>query len=312
MSAQASSPVAESAVEPEGNVSELDAQPPAQPRMIPKRHYVRWVISAVIGVYLIAMVHSFITNERFSWSIVGEYLFNPAVLAGLGNTLLLTVISMTFGLVLGYLVAEMALSESPLIAAASVIFVWVFRSLPLLVLLLLLYNLGALYDVIPIGLPFLPPVLTLPTSGMSAFVVAVIAFSLHEAAYSSEIIRSSIRAVPVGQIEAAKALGMTRNRTMARVIAPSAIRVALPPLMNQVIMMLKGTAIVAFVAYPDLLFSVQRIYTVNYEVMPLLIVASIWYFVIVSAATVLQRIVERRLDRVRRRRGTAGPNAVRS
>jgi len=281
------------------------------PRLVPRRHYLRWALGLIVTVYVVAIVVSFVTNEKFNWVVVGRYLFDPMVLAGLGNTLLLTVVSMTAGLILGYLVAEMALSDSTLLRAASVTFVWVFRSLPLLVLLLLLYNVGALYDVIPIGLPFIPPILTLPTSGLSAFAVAIIAFSLHEAAYSSEIIRASIQSVPRGQLEAARALGMTRGRTMRRVIFPSAIRVALPPLMNQIIMMLKGTAIVAFIAFPDLLFSIQRIYTVNYEVMPLLIVASIWYFIIVSVATVLQRSVEHRMARVTRRRGAAaGPVSV--
>lgn len=282
------------------------------PVLVPRRHYARLVIAAIIGLYIVAIVHSFVTNDRFSWAVVGEEMFDPMVLAGLGNTLLLTFVSMILGLVLGYAVAQLALADSVLLSGAAMIFVWLFRSLPLLVLLLLIYNVGALYDVIPIGLPFLPPFLTLPTSGLPAFVVAVVAFALHEAAYSSEIIRASIQAVPRGQVEAARALGMTRSRTMRRVVFPSAIRVALPPLMNQLIMMLKGTAIVAFIAFPDLLFSVQRIYTVNYEVMPMLLVASFWYFVLVSIATVAQRIVERRLDRTRRRRGTAGPKGVRS
>src|SRR5690606_15335407 len=111
--------------------------------------------------------------------------------------------------------------------------------------------------------------------------------------------------VPSGQREAAMALGMSNARTMVRVVLPSAVRVALPPLMNQLIMMLKGTSIVAFIAFPDLLFSVQKIYTVNYEVMPLLVVASVWYFVLVSALTIVQQIVERHLARTTRRRGAA-------
>jgi polar amino acid transport system permease protein len=272
--------------------------------LVPRRHHLRTALAIVVGVYLLAVLQSLVLNERFNWPVVGKYLFDPMVLGGVLNTCLLTVLSMSLGLVLAFLVAQLALSASRLLRAAAVVFVWIFRSVPLLVLLLLLYNIGALYDVIPIGVPFGPAFIELPTTGISAFVVAVIAFAFHEAAYSSEIIRASILSVPRGQSEAAMALGMSSARTTARVVLPSALRVALPPLMNQLIMMLKGTSIVAFIAFPDLLFSVQKIYTVNYEVMALLVVASGWYFVLVSALTVVQQLVERRLARTTRRRGT--------
>jgi len=283
---------------------------PATEPLVPRRHFIRTALAIVVGVYLIAIVHSLITNERFNWPVVGRYLFDPLVLGGVLNTILLTVLAMAFGLLLAFFVAQFALSASRLLRAAALVFVWLFRSVPLLVLLLLLYNIGALYEFIPVGVPFGPAIIELPTTGISAFAVAVIAFAFHEAAYSSEIIRASIQSVPRGQAEAAMALGMSGSRTMVRIVLPSAIRVALPPLMNQLIMMLKGTSIVAFIAFPDLLFSVQKIYTVNYEVMPLLVVASIWYFILVSTLTIVQQLIERRLARTTRRRGTAAAPAV--
>lgn len=298
---------------PNATAAEQDMRAESAPRtdetatepLVPRRHYLRTAVAIVVGVYLIAVIQSLVTNERFNWPVVARYLFDPMVLGGVLNTCLLTIASMGLGLILAFFVAQFALSESRLLKAAAIVFVWLFRSVPLLVLLLLLYNIGALYDVIPIGIPFGPPLIELPTTGVSAFAVAVVAFGFHEAAYSSEIIRASILSVPSGQREAAMALGMSNARTMVRVVLPSAVRVALPPLMNQLIMMLKGTSIVAFIAFPDLLFSVQKIYTVNYEVMPLLVVASVWYFVLVSALTIVQQIVERHLARTTRRRGAA-------
>jgi polar amino acid transport system permease protein len=124
-------------------------------------------------------------------------------------------------------------------------------------------------------------------------VAAIAAFGLQQAAYTSEVLRASILSVPAGQREAAVALGMTNVRTLRRVVFPQAMRVAIPPIANETINLLKSTSLVAFISVPDLLYSVQQIYSSTFQVVPLLLVASIWYMVIVSLLSVGQFFLER-------------------
>ncbi len=117
----------------------------------------------------------------------------------------------------------------------------------------------------------------------------------------SEIIRSGLGAVDAGQRDAARAMGFTQWRTFSRIILPQAMRVIVPPTGNQFISLLKGTSLVSVIAMTDLLFSVQLIYNRTYQVVPLLLVACIWYLVVVSLLTFVQRRLERRYGKGQRR-----------
>jgi polar amino acid transport system permease protein len=113
----------------------------------------------------------------------------------------------------------------------------------------------------------------------------------------AEIMRSGIRAVDSGQEEAAQALGMKRSLVLRRIVMPQAMRVVIPPTSNQLIGMLKTSSMVAVLAYPDLLYSAQLIYSVNYLVIPLLLTASLWYLIVSSVLSVGQYFIERRFSR---------------
>ena len=146
------------------------------------------------------------------------------------------------------------------------------------------------------------------------FVAAILGLGLNEAAYMAEIVRAGIISVDHGQTEAAQALGMTRLQVMRRIVLPQAMRVIIPPTGNETISMLKTTSLAAVIAYPELLYSVQLIYSVNYQTIPLLIVASIWYLVVTSILTVGQYYIERHYGRgppasFRRRRCSAPASA---
>jgi polar amino acid transport system permease protein len=165
---------------------------------------------------------------------------------------------------------------------------------PLLVLLILCYNLSLIYPHLGLGLPFGTQFFTVKTQTLvDPMVAAIAAFGLQQAAYTSEVLRASILSVPAGQREAAVALGMTNVRTLRRVVFPQAMRVAIPPIANETINLLKSTSLVAFISVPDLLYSVQQIYSSTFQVVPLLLVASIWYMVIVSLLSVGQFFLER-------------------
>ncbi len=164
----------------------------------------------------------------------------------------------------------------------------------MLVQLLFWYNLAALYPVITLGLP---GVALNANQLISPTVAAILGLGLNEAAYMSEIVRAGILSVDHGQQEAASALGLTRMETMQRIILPQAMRVIVPPTGNETIGMLKTTSLVSVMAVHDLLYSAQIISARNYQVIPMLIVASLWYLVVTTILTTGQFYLERRFAR---------------
>jgi polar amino acid transport system permease protein len=261
-------------------------------------HYLRKVAAVVVVLVLAFWVQGLARNKALAWSTVGHYLFNSAVLQGLQRTILITVISIVIAIVLGALLANMRLSKNPALRAASWLYVWFFRSIPLLVLLVIAYNFALLYPHLGLGVPFGSEWFMVTTqNAFSPLTASIVAFGLQQAAYTSEVIRASIQSVPTGQREAATALGMTNARTLMRIVLPQALRFAVPPIANETINLLKSTSLVAFISVPDLLYSVQQIYASTFQVMPLLVVASLWYMLIVSILSVVQYFVEARLRR---------------
>ena len=122
---------------------------------------------------------------------------------------------------------------------------------------------------------------------------AIAGLSLNEAAYMAEIIRGGLLSVDKGQVEATDAFGMTRARALRRIIIPQAMRSIIPPTGNQLISMIKATSLVSVIAMADLLYSVQAVYNRTFEVIPMLMVAVIWYLVITSILNVGQGFIER-------------------
>lgn len=268
--------------------------------------YGQVVSAAVVIVLATAAILSLVRNEELKWSVIGHYLFQARVLDGLKLTLELTAISMGAALVLAVIIANMRLSSNRVLRSVSWVFVWFFRGVPLLVLLVLMYNFSLLYPKLALGFPGLGSIWSAPTHElMSPFWAAVVAFVLNQSVFTSETIRASIQAIPAGQTEAAHSLGMTGWRTFRRIVLPQAMRIAIPPVANDAINLLKATALVAFIAVSDLLYSVQQIYASNYQIIPLLIVATIWYVVIVSIMSVGQWALERRFGRGVSRLGVA-------
>lgn len=261
------------------------------------RHILRWVVAAVLLILLVGWVRNFAVNPAVEWSTVRQYFLNYNVVAGLGRTLLITGVSMVLAVVLGAILATMRLSANRVLRGLAWIYVWFFRSVPLLVLLILTFNLSLLWPQVQIGVPYGPVLMSLKTQDiMSPLVAAIATFSLQQAAYTSEVLRASIQSVPVGQREAATALGMTPLRSLVRIVLPQAFRVALPPVTNETINLLKSTSLVAFIAVPDLMYTVQQIYAENFRVVPLLLVATLWYMIVVSIMSIAQFFIERALD----------------
>jgi polar amino acid transport system permease protein len=188
----------------------------------------------------------------------------------------------------------MRLSPNPIISGVSWLYIWFFRGTPLLVQVLFWYNIAALFPTVSLGIPFGPSLVHEHANSLvTPLVAAILALGLNEGAYMSEIVRAGIIAVDEGQTEAAQSLGMSRLQTMRLIVLPQAMRVIIPPTGNETISMLKNTSLLYVASYTELLYSVTQIYDVNYQTIPLLIVASIWYLVMTSVLYVGQYFIER-------------------
>jgi len=246
------------------------------------------------------MMYGVVTSPRFEWHIVGHYFLSHEILSGLVLTLELTALAMAVGIFLGVLAAVMRLSPAPVVSWASWLYIWFFRGTPVYVQIILWYNITSLTGPHPaFGIPFTHLVLfhANANSLITTFTAALLALGLNEGAYMAEIVRAGIISVDPGQTEASQALGMTRLQTMRLIVLPQAMRVIIPPTGNELISMLKTTSLVSVIAETELLFSAQKIYDVTYQVLPLLIVASLWYLICTSVLSIGQFYVERHFAR---------------
>jgi L-cystine transport system permease protein len=206
--------------------------------------------------------------------------FIPLMRAAIVFTVPLTLLSFALGLGVGFLAALIRLFVPGPLASIVKFYVWVIRGTPLLVQLFLIFY----------GLPSIGIVL-------DAFPAALIGFTLNVGAYTSEIIRAVIAAVPKGQWDAAYSIGMTWQQAMRRTILPQASRIAVPPLSNSFISLIKDTSLAAAVTVPELLQAGQRIVATTYEPLIIYIEVALIYLVLSSVLSSLQARLERRLSR---------------
>ena len=268
-------------------------------RVVPLRHPWRWVASAVVVLLLAQVVRGLVANPAYQWDVFGSWFFQPIILEGLLVTLKLTAWSAVIGFAAGVVLALMRLSASPVLASVSWVYVWIFRSIPLIVLLLFLANATALYPSLGLSIPFGPQLFSIDATQLLSYeAAAIIGLSLNEAAYASEIVRSGIISVDPGQLEAATALGLPRHRRFTRIVLPQAMRAILPSYANQLIGLLKGTSVVYITSLLDLFGQVETQASTNSgEVIPLLMVATVWYVVLTTVLSVFQYFVEQHFAR---------------
>jgi polar amino acid transport system permease protein len=275
-------------------VTEVPEQQAAQ-QVVKLRHPGTWLATAIVLLIVGLIATSVATNPAFQWPVVAQYMLDTEVLAGLRRTLALTVAAMVMGLALGTVLALLRLSSNRLLSTLSWAYIWFFRSVPVLVQLIFWYNFGALYETISLGIPFGPTLFTANTNTLITPLFAALAgLGLSQSAYTAEVIRAGIVSVPPGQTRAALALGMRRLMIYRRIILPQAMRVIIPPVGNEVISMVKNTSLVSVIALAELLYTTQLIYSRTYQTIPLLIVASLWYLIIVSVLSVGQYFLERK------------------
>lgn len=273
---------------------------PEDIKAVPVRHPGRWIAALITSVAAASLLWSFFNNPRAQWGIFQEWFFNSRITDGVLVTIELTVVSMAVGLLLGIILAVMRQSPNPVLKSISWFYIWLFRGTPLLVQLIFWFNIAALYPSIRFGVPFGGPALLEGNANtvITAMVAAYLGLSLNEGAYMAEIVRAGLLSVDEGQNEAAEALGLSRMQTMRYVVLPQAMKVIVPPTGNETINMLKTTSLVFVLGnVHDLLTSAQLIYAANYKVIPLLLVASVWYLILTSILYVGQFYLERRFGR---------------
>ncbi|MET3812571.1 amino acid ABC transporter permease [Arthrobacter sp. UYEF3] len=267
-------------------------------RVIKLKRPGRWASYVLILIFAALAIQSVATNPNFGWPVVGEYFMSPRVLAGLVNTLQLTVVAMLLGVVLGIVLAVMRLSTNPALQGAAGLYIWFFRGTPIFVQLLFWGYISALYPLLSLGVPGGPTLFAMDTNSLiTPVVAAILGLGLNEAAYMAEIVRAGIVSVGKGQTEAAHALGMSNMRALRRIVLPQAMSVIVPPTANNAISMLKTTSLVSVLSFPELLYATQLIYAENFQTIPLLITASIWYLIVTSVMTVGQYYTERHYGR---------------
>ncbi|MFS2224303.1 amino acid ABC transporter permease [Pantoea sp. B65] len=267
-------------------------------RIVGKRYIGRWISALLVALVLLAIANSMMNNPRFEWSVIAASFTEESILQGVLMTLKLTAISVILGFAGGTLLALMRLSANPVLVAVSWAYTWFFRGVPMLVQLFLWYNIAALYPTISLSLPWVGEIWSASANSLiSPFSAAVIALVMHQSAYAAEIVRAGIQSVGNGQIEAARALGYRPAQIFRHTVLPQAMRAILPPAGNEVIGQLKTTAVVSVISLQDVLFSAQIIYQRTYEVIPLLLVATLWYLVMTSLLSIAQYYVERHFSR---------------
>ncbi|MEB6550439.1 amino acid ABC transporter permease [Heyndrickxia sporothermodurans] len=220
-------------------------------------------------------------------TIQWEYIFNtklaiesfPYVIKGIGYTLLISIVSMFFGLLLGFFLALGRMSKNYIFQLPARTYISFMRGVPIIVLLFILY-----FGFPMIGITF------------TAVTAAIIGFSLNSAAYMAEINRSAIASVDKGQWEASASLGLSYWQTMRKIILPQAVKIAIPPLSNVLLDLVKGTSLAAMITVPELLQKAKIVGGRELDYMTMYILVALIYWGICSIIAVLQNQLEKRYE----------------
>ncbi|NCB62977.1 MAG: amino acid ABC transporter permease [Clostridia bacterium] len=206
--------------------------------------------------------------------------FWPLFKAGLLISVPLMLVSFAIGLVVAFAVALMRMSKWKPLQAVAWLYVWVIRGTPLIVQIFVIYF-GLAY----VGIVLAP----IPS--------AILALTISQGAYNSEVIRAALSAIPRGQFEACKALGMNKFQTMVQVIIPQAALVAVPSLGNSFISLLKDTSLVATITVREIFQTAQQIVAVSFEPLLLYLEAAVVYLIFSTVLTKLQSVLEKKLGK---------------
>ncbi|MFA7437906.1 amino acid ABC transporter permease [Castellaniella sp.] len=267
---------------------------------LPERPIIHWSrpIVALLVLLLVVFVVLLFWRAKINYASVPKYFMAPLMLEGVWNAIKLALLAQTLAIVVGSILAVMRLSKNAVNRHIASLYVWFWRAVPVLVSLLIWFNLALVLQRIQIPDPFSGGYLIdLNTNDvLTPFVAALIALTLNESAYMAEIIRAGILGVDSGQIEAARALGMNDRTILRRATLPQATRLIIPPTSNELINMIKETSLVSVISYIEITEAANRLSAANLDIIPALFAAVVWYLILVTIATFFQRWVEDRVS----------------
>ena len=235
---------------------------------------------------------------QFDWGYVVGLLWDMDFWQASLTVVELSVASWSIAVLVGFGLASCRLSTRSVLRRASVFYIWLFRSIPLLVLLIFTYNLPQIF-------PATSTVLASP------FIAGLVGLVLSESAYMAEIHRGGLLAIQKGHVEAGRAMGMGFLGIQRLIVIPQALRVSLPALANEYVSIVKLTSIVSVISLPEILLVGQRIYTQNFKVLETMLAVGFYYVLIVSVFSALIGRLERMMD-IQRRQGQVDHDVVAS
>ncbi len=216
----------------------------------------------------------------WDWTAFLHYLHSAYLIRGAGITLGLSVASMVLGLTCGLIAALMRISSNELLSRPARGYIWIMRGTPVLVQLIIIYT----------GLPQLGIRLGVLSS-------AIIGLGANEGAYLAEVFRAGIMAVPKGQVEAARALGLSPWQAMRLVVLPQAVRIVIPPIGNSFNGLMKTSSLASVISMDELLRRTEMLIQVQFRVLEIFTVAALYYLVLTTLWGFVQQWIEARLSR---------------
>lgn len=265
--------------------------------LVPRRHPM-WIVEAgLVVAVLVWAVHGILASGVVQPAVIAEFLISETILQAVWNTLLLATAALVLAFIVGTIVALCQVSRNPVISGAAHSYVYLFRGTPMLVQLLIWFNgVPVIFPQIVIGIPFTDIVFINDSAAdvITPFVAALLGIGLAESGYMAEIIRGGMLAVDRGQLDAARAIGMTELGTRYRIVLPQTFRLIVPATGNQYVSLLKGASLASVIGYFEIVRVTTDIYSSNFRVMELLVVGAFWYLMLTGMATLLQQFIERR------------------
>lgn len=209
----------------------------------------------------------------------------PMLIEGSKLTIGIAILSIIIGLAIGFVSCIMGLSKNPVLSTISKVYVWVIRGTPMIVQgYFMFFAVPQLLNLIPGFRVTLTP-----------FTAGLITLSLNAGAYLSEVFRGGILAVPVGQVEAARSLGMSSFKTMMKVVLPQAFKISLPSMVNQFIITVKDTSILSAIGLAEIVNNAKQFVGDTYRFFETYILVAVFYLVIISALMILSNHIEKRM-----------------
>lgn len=265
--------------------------------VVHQKHWWRWIELILVLVAVAWVLYSAINSGVVIPEIIARFLISQRILAAVWQTLILATLSTTVAIALGIGIALLRVSKDPILSGIAGVYIFFFRGTPMLIQLLFWFNaVPIMVSEFHIGIAFTNIVLiNKPMIDIiTPFVAALLGLTLAETGYMAEVVRSGMLGVDRGQQDAARALGLTENAIQFGIVIPQGLRIMLPAIGNQYILMLKSSSLAMVIGYAEILRVTSDIYSVNFRVMELLVVATFWYLVLTSLISGLQYLLERK------------------